>query len=285
MKTKILITGSGGFIGKALVSQLEGVSVLKVPHVHLKNAERLRSIVMNFDPTVIIHMAAYGNLASQTDEDEIVQANYTNLFNLLKASKYSNYEMFVNFSSSSVMLPNETLYSATKAGGERLCRSWSVKHNRNVLSVRPYTVIGVGEPQEHLIPTLIRSCLYGEAMPFVGSPVHDFINVNDFVAALRLIVEGWHLRGEIEIGTGVKTSNEQILKIVEKVTGKKANIERVDNLRSYDTTNWKADPTIIKSLGWEPEFTIEDTIRQMVLEEYGKSGNPQKKNTGTVKKT
>jgi nucleoside-diphosphate-sugar epimerase len=272
-KQRLLLTGANGFIGSHLINRLEdGVELLKVPHNHLKNINTLKGIVMNFQPTVIVHMASYGNLASQTDDAETIQANFMNLYNLLDASKYSQYEVFINFSTSSVKLSHDTMYSATKAGGERLCRAWASKYNRNIISVEPYTVIGTGEPKEHLIPTLIRSCLSGDSMPFVGSPVHDFVNVEDFISALKLVIEDWHVKGVVEIGTGIKTSNEEILKIVEKVTGKKANIKRVDNLRSYDNMKWVANPTIIQSLGWKPKFTIKDTIMQMVIE-YEKTKN------------
>lgn len=273
MKPKLLLTGANGFIGQNLVRRLENdVELLPLPHKILPDLDKLTAVVRAFDPTVIVHMAAYGNLASQLDEDETIQANYHNLYNLLKAARGRNYQAFINFSSSSALLPKHTLYSATKLAGEALCQAWATKYNRNIISVQPYTVIGVGEPKEHLIPTLIRSCMKGDKMPFVGAPVHDFISVDDFITALKLIIEDWHMKGTIPIGTGVKTTNEEILKIVEKVTGKKANIVRVDKLRNYDNMKWVADPTIINSLGWKPKSTIEDTITQMVLQ-YEKTKN------------
>lgn len=277
-KPKILLTGSKGFIGTHLKERfVDEVELLTVDHIMLKNEAILRGIVMNFQPTVIIHMASYGNIVTQGDDDETIQANYNNLYNLLKAARNSNYELFVNFSSSSTLLPKQTMYSATKLGGEALCQAYATKYNRNIISVQPYTVIGTGEPKEHLIPTLIRSCMTGEKMKFVGKPVHDFISVDDFITALKLVIEQWHLRGAVPIGTGIKTTNEEILRIVEKVTGKKANIERVDNLRNYDTTEWVADPTLIKSLGWKQEQSLEEVITLM----YGAA---QKENPGNITK-
>lgn len=277
-KVKILLTGSKGFIGTHLKNRLEkDVELLCVDHIMLKNPGILKGIVMNFQPTIIIHMSAYGNIINQQDDEETIQANYMNLYNLLEASKYVDYEMFVNFSTSSVVLPVETFYSATKAGGERLCKAFASKYGKNIVSVRPYTVIGTGEPKEHLIPTLIRSCLEGTRMNFVGSPVHDFIGVDDFVSALKLIIEDWNLKGVIDIGTGVKTTNEEILVAVEAVTGKRANITRVDNMRNYDTTEWVADPTIIRKLGWKQTEKIGDIIVKMVDaygQEKARSKNP-----------
>lgn len=265
-KKTILLTGATGFIGKTILNELrkEKIETAYIPHEVLKDLSTLTAVLGECQPTVIIHMAAYGNIITQSDDDETIQANYINLYNLLKASKDVEYEMFVNFSTSSVSLPHDTFYSATKAAGERLCHAYANKYNKNILSVRPFTVIGVGEPPQHLIPTLIRSCLEGERIQFVGEPVHDFIGVNDFVDALRIVIEGWNLKGEVEIGTGIKTTNEEILKIVESVTGKKANIIRVDNMRNYDTMDWVSNPVLIRKLGWRQQETITTIVTDMV---------------------
>jgi len=266
MKLKILLSGSHGFIGSHLKQSLidEGIEVRLVQHELLENLDILKAIAIDFQPTIIIHMAAYGNLITQTDDELIIQANYTNLFNLLHASRDVKYEMFINFSTSSTLLPYNTMYSATKAGGERLCKAFANKYQKRIVSVQPFTVTGLGEPKEHLIPTLIRSCLNGEKMRFVGSPVHDYIGIDDFIDAIRLITENYDLYDTVQIGTGVKTTNQEVLEIVERVTGKKANITTVSNMRNYDTKDWVADTTMIKSLGWEQKQTIEDVIYQMV---------------------
>lgn len=270
-EVKIALTGANGFIGSNIYETLrkEGINVLKLDHHVLEKPEMLNPIINTYKPSIIIHCASYGNIINQQEEGKIIQANITNLFNLLEATKHVDYEMFVNFSTSSVTLPVETMYSATKASGERICNAYATKYMKPIVSVRPFTVIGIGEPEEHLIPTLIRSCLEGEKMRFVGSPMHDFIGVNDLVEGIRLIIENYHLRGIIELGTGIQTSNEEILRIVEQVTEKKANLVRVDNMRSYDSNKWIADPTLIKSLGWKQKETITDIVEQMVY------GNPK----------
>lgn len=262
---RVLITGANGFIGSHLLQRLleDVVEVRAIPHQILRNFDLLKGVVFEYQPSIIIHLAAYGNLITQQDDDETIQANYINLHNLLKATKDIDYEMFVNFSTSSVSLPVETMYSSTKASGERLCRAYAQKYLKPIVSVRPYTVIGTGEPSIHLIPTLLRSCLTGEKMRFVGEPVHDFIGVDDFVEAIRLIIEQIEIPSIIEIGTGIKTSNREILQIVEEVVGKKANIIEVRGLRSYDVQGWVADPAIIKSLGWEQRQSIRDIIEEM----------------------
>lgn len=267
---RALVSGSSGFIGSHLVRRLllDGIAVLPVDHGELRQKDLTKKIKL-FNPNLIIHTSAYGNLSDQTDEDEIIQANINDLYTLLQASKTISYDTFVNFSSSSTLLPAETLYSATKGAGERLCKYFGSKYQKNIISVQPYTVIGVGESPKHLIPTLIRSCLKAEKMDFVGEPTHDFISVDDFIDALKLIIQDYHLKGNVEIGTGLATANEEVLEIVEELTGNKANIQRVPQMRSYDSNNWKANNIIIKSLGWVQRQTLREVI-ELMCDKYRK---------------
>ena len=158
------------------------------------------------------------------------------------------------------------MYSATKAGGERIVSAFVNKYQKPVVSVRPLTVIGKGEQGNHLIPTLIRSCQTEEAMMFVGEPVHDYIGVDDFLDGVMLVLEhAKELKGKhIDIGTGIKTTNETVKEIVEKVTDRKANIERTHSLRPYDSFDWVANPEVIQFLGWKQKQTVEEIIRGMV---------------------
>lgn len=218
-------------------------------------------------PDYIFHLASFGNLASQEDISMTILANIIGTMNMLQASLNVPYKAFINFSSSSVTLPYETFYSASKRATEGLVKAFVNEYDKFIVSVRPFSVIGEHEQAEHLIPTLIRSCQTGEEMSFIASPKHDFIGVKDFISAVLIITEkADKLKGKvIPIGTGKNYSNEEILKIVENVTNREANIKRITHpIRKYDTKDWVCDPTIIKQLGWKQTQTIEKVIKTMI---------------------
>ena len=216
---------------------------------------------------MIVHCAPYGNMAHHTDEDAILQANIIALHNLLQASKRLPYKAFINISSSSVLLHHETLYSATKKGGEALCKWMADEYGKPIVSLRPSSITGKGEQETHLIPRLIQSCLTGEKMQFVPKATHDFIDVRDVVhAILFLSNKADKYKGRsFNVSNGFTHSNEKVKEIVEKLTGKKANTEKVEALRSYDTKNWEVDNSPLKSIGWKPKFTLEESIQFMLL--------------------
>ena len=265
---KVVLTGYSGFIAQNLEKTLKKAdySVIGMPREILYNMpELIRFFDLN-KPDFIIHTAAYGNKYTQDNDLETVYVNVVGLMNLLEMTRDLPYQGFINFSSSSVGLPYETFYSATKSAGERLIRAFVNKYHKPIVSVRPFTVIGKGEQQEHLIPELINSCLLEKDIPFVDKPVHDFIGVQDLCDAVLCLMQYTEsLKGQIiDIGTGIETSNKEVKKLVEKVTGKKAVTHTVDSLRPYDAPHWVAKTDILEYLGWTSKQSIEDIIKEMV---------------------
>jgi len=265
---KVAISGYSGFISQNLEKVLKRYeySVLGIRRELLYSPMLLEEFYQTNQPEFTVHTAAYGNKFDQTNDYETVVSNILPLMNLLEVTKNFNYTGLINFSSSSVALPYETFYSASKGAGERIVRAFVNKYQKPVVNVRPFTVIGKGEQKEHLIPKLIESCQTNNPIPFVPEPTHDFVGVNDFCEAIATILQYTQaLKGStIDIGTGVSTTNDQVRQIVEAKVGKKANVDIKKSMRPYDTLEWKANPVILESMGWKPKQTLEQIIEDMV---------------------
>jgi nucleoside-diphosphate-sugar epimerase len=218
---------------------------------------------------LIYDLAAYGNLAGHESLPEMTyQANTQRVAKIIneiiERSKLGKKIKFIYVSTSSVSLPTQTFYSASKKATEEMIKLAVRDFGIDAVIVRPYTVIGQGEHLEHLIPKLINSCMWGTEIPFVESPVHDFIDVEDFVDALITVSKNGKSGEVYEIGSGKQTTNLKIKKIVEKIVGYPAKVKVVKSIRNYDTKTWKANINKIKKLGWKPTTTIEESIRSMV---------------------
>lgn len=271
MKTEktVLISGMGGFIGKHLADYLfkQGHKVAGIPRDLLLNPDGLRDFLEEADPDYIFHLAAAGNIQGRHTDDEIFVSNIFGTYNLLTASKDVEYKAFVNFSSLSVKLPVKTQYSATKLSAELLCDVFALKNNKPVVSVRPSTIYGVGEQTEHLIPTIINSIETGKLMKFVRDPSHDFLYVEDLVeAVVKLACDADRFAGQVvEIGAGVEHTNGEVLKIIEELLGKTANIEEVESLRSFDTKlGWKVDKKGMRKLNWKHKTSLVEGLQKEV---------------------
>ena len=277
---KIAISGSHGFVATNLAKLF---SVNPIPRAYLGDSLSLEKHLSGID--TIIHTATYGNFSFQKGDEKIFKVNVLYTFNLLEVARKAGVKNFIYFSSSyelgtktesmheEMIARPETMYGITKACGTQLTRHFSKFFNTAI--VRPFSVMGVGEQDCHLIPTLIKSCLHGKNIPFVTEPVHDYIDVKDLCNGVALVLENIEkYNGEIfHLGCGKQYTNQEVLKIVEKITGKKANITPVKSMRDYDSELWMANNAKLKSLGWKQTKTLEQSIKEMVQHEIKTKNN------------
>jgi nucleoside-diphosphate-sugar epimerase len=219
------ISGRHGFIGTAFTEYLinKGHNAWDIGRG--LSIEELVQYFKETNPDYIIHTAAYGNqYDSQKDFIEMVNTNIIGTYNLLEAAKTTNCKKFYNFTSSSVFLKKQTYYSITKNCGEQISKIYD-----NVVNIRPYSAYGPEEPKHRFIPTIINCLNSGKEMTLDESATHSWIFIDDLVKAV--------FAGETELGGGVKTSNIEIVRILEDISGKKLNYIP-GKLRSYDTDDW-----------------------------------------------
>lgn len=242
MTKNVTITGASGFIGSHLMKKINAKALKHEDIVqgHSYGAEKA------------FFMSTYGNMALHSNTHEIVRANVTRLLYILNGL----YGWFCYMSSSSVMLAVQTPYSRAKRAAEEILQALEIQY----CIVRPYTVIGVGDQKEHLIPTLIRSCFTGEPMKLSLKAVHDYVDVEDVVNGLVQFAE-MKAVGIFELGSGVPTSNGMVWKLVEEITGKKANVEIVDQFREYDNLDWYCKNP---AKGWKPTKPLSTSIEEMM---------------------
>ena len=248
----LIITGSHGFLGQHLCFRLEqmGHSLIRVPHRDMDYT------VFTHPFDWLFHLAAYGNHYHQTDNREMLLANIVNLADILNLTKEVDYKAFINFSTSSVTLPKLTMYAATKAGGEQLVKGYISTYNKPIINVRPYSIYGPGEAGFRFIPTVFRSCMYQTNMILTPNAVHDWVYIEDFIDALLLQLEKPNPI-TVEIGTGVKTSNLDIVREIELITGNKCKYTLSPVLRPYDSPDWvcRNPPE-----NWKPKHSLQEGL-------------------------
>ena len=158
-------------------------------------------------------------------------------------------------------------YSASKAGGELLARSYYQTHKLDVVITRCSNNYGPFHFPEKLIPLFITNLLDGKKIPIYGNGknVRDWLHVDDHCRAIHLaLMNGGP--GEIyNIGGGRELTNLELTNLILKVMdADETSIDFVEDRKGHDL-RYSVDWTKInRSLGFEPLIDFESGLRQTV---------------------
>lgn len=99
-----------------------------------------------------------------------------------------------------------------------------------------------------------------------GNSIRDFININDVVDALILVMESDKANGQVyNVGGGHPYTVVEFAKTVAMVFGCNFEPKIPSEYRFGDTRHIFSDISKLKSLGWEPKRTIIDSIKEYKL--------------------
>jgi nucleoside-diphosphate-sugar epimerase len=145
-----------------------------------------------------------------------------------------------------------TFRGVVKAAASILCLQRARTGELSAVVVRPFSVYGPWEREERLLPTALRAALRGRPLALTeGDPVHDFVFVDDVVDGIvdALRADDQVTGRAVNLGTGVETSNREVLPIVERVTGRRIELARKPHPpRPADARHWSANPALARDL-------------------------------------
>lgn len=290
----ILVTGGAGFLGRHLCRSLKG-SGHKVRVMDFKLNPEFETIIGNVNDEKLMAQALNGieavfHLASYIEAGESVTAPYKYANNnvlgtivLLEEMRKQNIKKFVFSSSAAVYgepmrVPifedDRTIpinpYGMTKLAMEGLASSYSTSFGFTCVALRYFNLYGPEEshqPETHAIPRFILQIENGEEVTVWGNGEHkrDYVYISDIVdahlKALSLPKEEFHY---INLSGKNATSVMELIQILEKIMGKRANISR-KAARSGDPLLLFADGTKAKKeLGWVASTDLKSGLETTV---------------------
>ena len=301
----ILVTGGAGFIGSNFVrymvnkypqyriivldaltyagnrenlADLEGKMNYLFYHGDIRDARVVDNLVSNVD--TIINFAAETHVdRSILSADSFIQTDVVGTFTLLEAARKYNIERYIqistdevygsveegSFTEESPLKPNSP-YSASKASGDLLVRSYYKTYGVPAIITRSSNNFGPYQYPEKLIPLFITNALQDQPLPLYGDGknVRDWIYVIDNCEAIDVVLHHGQ-PGEIyNIGAGNELQNIQITEmILDKLNKPRSLIKPVPDRPGHDR-RYSLNCDKIRALGWQPRHNFEEALDETI---------------------
>jgi dTDP-glucose 4,6-dehydratase len=244
------------------------------------DSELVASMLVDVD--AVINFAAESHVdRSINGASDFVQTNIVGVQVLLDAIKDSGRKIrFLQVSTDEVygsiesgswtedwpLQPNSP-YSASKASGELLARSYNKTHGMDVVITRCSNNYGTHHFPEKLIPLFITNLLEGKKVPVYGTGenVRDWLHVDDHCRGVYQVLINGQSGGVYNIGGGRELTNNEITKLILDAMGAdESSIEYVEDRKGHDfrySVDWSK---INQEIGYEPQVKFEDGLRETI---------------------
>jgi nucleoside-diphosphate-sugar epimerase len=294
---KVFLTGASGFIGsqvtKILLTRNHQVALLAMPGdpmirlrclqnrfetiiATLEDTDLLEQFMVSFKPEACIHLAWYAEPGKYLDSEKNIQslASSLSLFQTLiqggcrqivAAGTCFEYDTNYGYLSEDTPAHPLSLYAAAKLSCCLMGRQLADQTGTSFAWGRIFYPYGPQEDQRRLVPAAINALKQGVPFPAsLGEQVRDYIHVTDVADAFCTLMEK-QASGMFNISTGVPISVRQLLEIVGHI------MDRRDLIRLGELSYRDWEPPFIcgnnakmKSLGWNPSFSLTDGLSQTV---------------------
>lgn len=235
-QTKVLVTGSGGFIGSHLAERLvhlganvkcfvkynsrQDIGLLKfidkkilqkmeILHGDILDSTGLKKAMKGVD--IVFHLGALISIPySYINPHNVVRVNILGTMNIMRAALELGINKIIHTSTSEVYgtaqyvpvdekhsLKGQSPYSASKIGADKLVESFYCSYNLPITTIRPFNTYGPRQSARAVIPTIISQALTRDKIR-LGSihPTRDFTFVDDTVDGFIKMAESSNVLGE-----------------------------------------------------------------------------------------
>jgi len=301
---RMLVTGGAGFIGSNFVryilnkypdyhvtvldaltyaGNLDNLADLSGPRMEfikgdIRNKEDVDGPVRDAD--MVVNFAAESFVdRSILEPDSFITTDVLGTHVLLEAARKYGIERFLYVSTDEVygdviegsssetdpIRPNSP-YSASKAGGDLLARSYYVTYGLPVVITRGSNTYGPYQHPEKLIPLFVTNAIDDKQLPVYGDgmQVRDWLHVMDHCLGIDIVLHQAPDGEVYNVGGGNERTNIEITKMILKYLDKPESLIKYVADRPGHDRRYSIDTTKLRSLGWKPQNPFEDGMKETV---------------------
>ena len=299
---KILVTGGAGFIGSNLSVTLSksGHEVVVFDNMFLgseKSLEGADVALIKGDITdakavseasrgcdvIFNEAAASSSPMFKSDLRRCIAVNVDGFVNVMNAARDNGIKRVIYASTSSIYGNSPSplmedmkcvpvnMYASTKLMDEHIAFLFGMENGIETIGLRYMSVFGPGEEPKGKFANLVsqflwtmkrgdRPVIYGD-----GRQTRDFIYVKDVVKANMMVMKSGCKNEIFNVGTGKETSLNNVVRILNDIIGTKIEPKYIRNeVKNYISTQRADMSKIKKAIGFEPEFSLESGIRDIL---------------------
>jgi nucleoside-diphosphate-sugar epimerase len=281
----LTIYGHGGFIGKHYVSRYQAKDHMWLPPRWSRRPDPYKK-------TDILYLISTTHNYHVFDDPTLdVKTNLVVLTETLDSWLRNNPQGTFNFVSSwfvygerqpalgevgkvpeSDMCRPKGFYSITKRCAELLVESFCTTHNLSYRILRLCNIIGPGDmgvsKQKNALQYLINEMKHDRPIEIYGTGefTRTYMDVEDCVAALRLVMDKGEENTVYNIGTEPSQKFIDLIKLAHQLLGSKSEIRYIKPKKFHQQVqveNFDMDCSKLRSLGFEPKHNIVGTVSRL----------------------
>ena len=295
MEIKTLLLGSSGLVGSSLKETLSHNKNLKIQspsrnELDLFDYKSTKKYIDNQNPDLIINAAAKvgGINANNTQRVDFLLENLKININVLESSINKPNLKIINLGSSciyplgaavpikedsfmtGVLEPTNSPYALAKITAIELGKSLKYQYGSVVVNLMPTNLYGYRDnfslENGHVIPSLIHKFYNAkinnqESIEIwgSGSPLREFLHVDDFSAAVNFIIENNIEKELINVGSSEEITIKDLAYLIKDISSFPGEVIFDESMPDGNPRKL-LDSSYLNSKGWKAKIKIRDGI-------------------------
>lgn len=277
--SKILLTGSTGFVGKNLLPKLINLGY-DVIQLSSKDGDIAKEETwINLPQTeIVIHLASKTSVPeSWTKSYDYINCNLMGTVNALNYCKQHNSKLIFISSylygnpdqlpiNENALLKPTNPYALSKLLSEQACEYYSKSENIKTVILRPFNIFGPGQSDNYLIQFIISQLETSNIIKVKDLiPKRDYIYIDDFTDAILKSLTLNSNFNIFNIGSGQSYSVKEVIDIIQKLLKTDASVESENERRKNEIMDTIADISMANQiLNWSPKISFIEGIQNIL---------------------
>lgn len=292
----VFVAGHAGLVGSAIVRRLEQDGFSNILTARRAQLDLRDQAAVNYwfranRPAYVYLVAGTvgGIMANSTRPAEFLYDNMLIHGTVVEASRQFEVEKLLYLGSSCIyprhaaqpiteeelltgpLEPTNEGYALAKITGIKLCDYYRSQYGCDFISAMPTNLYGPNDnfdlTSSHVLPALMRKFheakLSGDSEVEIwgtGSPMREFLHVDDLAAACLYLMENYSQPGHINVGTGQDLAIRQLAEMIREVVYPEAELV-FDSSKPDGMPRKVLDVTKLHDLGWKHTIDLADGVR------------------------